>query len=184
MNKQETSIDDLYSLILIDGLPVESGGQTLCYRQVRLRETTVADERAAQRVAERVVTVQGQHRLLVSDADFRYALTLRHVDWLECDGMKLQGAVLDLDVFGKLSSHDLGLIEQRVLLITLAAEVRYGNMTQAEFEDILTEHNSQEKAPSPPPVGQVTGMGTVDSQPELGPALLATYVGTSTDSTA
>ena len=136
----------------------------------------VFDEREAQKVAERVVTVGGQPRLMVSDADFRYALTLRHVDWMECDGNKLHSAVLGDDVLGKLSSHDLGLIEKRVFLLTLAAEVRYGNMTQEQFDAVM---RGQEVKPTqaPQPVGPTTGMGANAAEPESGPTLLATYAG-------
>jgi len=49
----------LHTLTLVDGIPVERDGKTLRYRTVRLRETTVADERAANRLAERVMTVGG-----------------------------------------------------------------------------------------------------------------------------
>ena len=54
MNEQTAPvvIDDIYTLVLVDGLPAESGGKTLKYRTVKLRETTVADERAAARLAE------------------------------------------------------------------------------------------------------------------------------------
>lgn len=170
-----SAIDDLYTLILADGLPVESAGKTLRYRVVKLRETTVADERAAQRAAERVVNVGGQPRLLVSEADFRYALTIRHVESLECDGTKLPQAVLDMDVLGKLSSHDLGLIEQRVFLINLAAEVRYGNVSQEQFDQIV----SGKAAPgaSPQFAGQAAGVGADAALPESGPALLADFIG-------
>lgn len=174
--KSTPTIANLYDLTLMDGLPVQSDGREIRYRNVRLRETNIFDEREAQKVAERVVTVGGQPRLMVSDADFRYALTLRHVDWMECDGNKLHSAVLGDDVLGKLSSHDLGLIEKRVFLLTLAAEVRYGNMTQEQFDAVM---RGQEVKPTqaPQPVGPTTGMGANAAEPESGPTLLATYAG-------
>jgi len=172
-----SGIDDLFSLTLADGLPVEAGGKTIRYRVVRLRETSVADERFAQRVAERVVNVGGQPRLLVSEADFRYALTMRHIDALECDGVKLHQAVLSLDVLEKFSSHDLGLIEQRVFLINLSAEVRYGNISQDEFDRIVSGRGAEPA--SPQQSGQAPGVGAHAAQPESGPALLADFVGVS-----
>lgn len=183
MNTQSTPtassrIDDLFSLTLVDGLPAEMGGKTIKYRTVKLRETTVADERFAQRAAERVVNVGGQPRLLVSEADFRFALTMRHIESLECDGVQMHQAVLSLDVLEKLSSHDLGLIEARVFLIGLAAEVRYGNISQAEFDQIVSGRSSGMPA-SPQQSGQATGLGASAAQPESGPAMLANYVGAS-----
>ncbi len=171
-------ITDLYALDLADGLPVTQGGQELRYKRVRLRETTVADERAAQQTAERVVKVDGQHKLLVSEADFRYALTMRHIDWLECDGVKLYGASLDLGALGGLSSNDLALIEGRIFLMSLAAEVRYGNMTQEQFEAVLGGKDEQFGRRAPPQFdGQTTGLGAAFAEPESGPSVLATFAG-------
>lgn len=182
---------DLYKLTLADGLPVEREGKTIRYRVVHLRETTVADERIAQRLAERVMTVGGAPKLLVSEADFRYALTMRHVDAFECDGQRIDQPVIDLDLFGKLSSHDLGLIESRVFLITMAAEVRYGNLSEADFNALMAGEQLPASlggtmggvlggAQAPQPTGQAAELGQVDPVPEPGPALLADYVGDAT----
>ena len=169
------SIDQLPALVLADGLAVESAGQTIRYRTLQLRETNVADERAAVRMAERVVYVDGQHRLMVSDADFRYAMTYMHIDAFECDGQRLPRAVLSLDVFGKLSAHDLQQIEERVVLMALAAQVRYGLLSQAEFE-AYAAGQKQDGAP-PQPVGQTAAVGATALPAEFGPALLADYAG-------
>lgn len=172
-------INDLYQLTLVDGLPAQVDGKTIKYLRVRLRETTVADEREAARLAERVMLVGGVHKLLVSESDFRYALTMRHVDWLECDGEKLHGAMLDLALFGKLTPHDLALIEERVVLVELAAQVRYGVLTQAQFDDYAAGRipAAQAGALSPQPVGQAAELGAHAARPESGPAMLADYVG-------
>ena len=170
--------DNLHTLTLADGLPVEREGKTIRYRTVHLRETTVADERAAQRLAERVMLVGGTPRLMVSEADFRYALTMRHIEAFECDGQRIQQAMIDLDLVGKLSSHDLGLIEQRVFLVTLAAEVRYGTMTQAEFDALVSGQSPKAAgAQTPQPVGQAAELGQAAAHSQPGPALLADYVG-------
>jgi len=175
-------MDPLHTLTLTDGLPVQAEGKTIRYRTVHLRETSVADERWAQRQAERVVVVGGAHKLLVSDADFRFALTCRHIEAFECDGQRIGQAVIDLELLGKLSPHDLGLIEHRVFLLTLAAEVRYGHMAQADFDAIASGSQeapaaAAEAGQSPQPVGQVAGLGEAAAEPQPGPALLADYAG-------
>lgn len=162
-------------LTLIDGLPVESAGKTLRYRIVHLRETTVADERIAYLQAERVVNVAGKPTLLVSDADFRFALTARHIEAFECDGQRIPQAVIDLELVGKLSPHDLGLIEQRIFLIELAAEVRYGNISHADFEAIASGQR-QPDGGTPQPGGQTARMGQPAAEPRSGPALLADFI--------
>lgn len=168
-------IEDLTTLTLVDGIPVEREGKTIKYRLVRLRETNVQDERIATKLAERVMIVAGLPKLLVSDADFQYAMTMRHIEALECDGLVIPQALIDLDLFGKLSSHDLGLIEQRVFLLTLAAEVRYGTLTQEDFDKAVAGELTK-GAPAPQPVGQAPELGQADSRPGPGPALLADYV--------
>ena len=170
-------IDDLFTLRLVDGLKAESAGKHLFYKVVHLRETSVADERMANRLAERVMNVGGVPKLLVSEADFRYALTMRHIEAFACDGQKIPQGVIDLELFGKLSSHDLGLIEERVFLITMAAEVRYGALTQDAFDELVSGAKTQAAQPSPQPSGQAAELGQADPESESGPALLASYVG-------
>lgn len=181
MNTQSTpaessGIDDLFTLTLVDGLKAQSEGKTISYRTVKLRETNVADERIAQRWAERVATVGGVPKLVVSDADFRYCLTTRHIESFECDGMSIPSGMVDMDLIGKLSSHDFGLIEARVFLITMAAEVRYGTLSQVEF-DKLMNGTSTKGTGSPQRAGQTQELGQAAAQPESGPALLADYAG-------
>lgn len=168
-------IDDLFTLILVDGLTVESNGKPIKYMTLKLRETGVADERIAQRLSERVVMVGGVHKLLVSDADFRYGLTVRHIEAFVCDGQKIPQALIDWELVGKLSSHDLGMIEQRVFLITLAAEVRYGNMSQAEFDAIVMGRAPTQA--SPQREGQAADVGQASAESQPGPALLADFTG-------
>lgn len=152
-------IDDLFALTLVDGLPVESGTTTIRYKLVRLRETGVGHERAAVRQPERVVVVGRAPKLLVSEADFRLALTAQHIEAFERDGNKIPAALIGLATVAKLSAHDMGLIESREMLITLAAAVRYGQMPQAEFDRIMAGGAPAEEAPAPQPVGQAADVG-------------------------
>ena len=143
------------------------------YRLARLRETNVNDERDAVRMSERVVVVGGQPRLMSSEAEFRLALTMKHVAELQSDdGGVLAGAALDLDIFGRLTAHDLGLIERRVFLITLAAQVRYGLISQDEFDRMMAGTGPTASA-APQPVGQAAEPGAPATPSQSGPALLA-----------
>ncbi len=173
--------DNLHKLNLVDGLPAKVGDREIRYRVVHLRETTVADERIAQRQAERVVTVAGRPTLMASDADFRFALTVRHIEAFECDGQRIPQAMIDLDLAGKLSAHDLGLIEQRVFLINLAAEVRYGTLSLEDFE-LIASGQRRSGDESPQLSGQTEGVGQRPVSPQSGPALLADFTGGHSDS--
>lgn len=170
-------IDDLFKLTLVDGLRVVSEGKELRYKGVRLRETNVGNERIATRQAERVVEVRGVSKLIVSDADFRLALTAQHIEAFVCDGLTIPAALIDLALVDRLSHHDIGLIEQRVFLITLAAELRYGNITQETFDAVISGKAPEGGGKAPQPVGQAPGVGADAASPESGPALLADFSG-------
>jgi phage FluMu protein gp41 len=167
--------EDLYRVTLADGLPVLREGKEIRYKIVRLRETCVADEREAVRLAERVVMVSGQPKLLMSDADFRFALTMKHIETFVCDTLSIDGPMIDLDMMGKLSPHDVGLIESRVFLMTLAAEVRYGNLTQEAFDQAWMGSTAPKQ--SPQPVGQAASAGAGPAADQSGPQMLADYAG-------
>lgn len=176
----QAGINDLFKVILVDGLKATMEGKELRYKVVRLRETGVAEERIATRQAERVVDYRGVPRLLVSDADFKFAMNVQHIEAFHCDGETIPAAAIDLGLVGKLSTHDLGLIEQRIVLITLAAEVRYGNITPEVFAAVLSgkpTKETEQAAESPQSMGQAAGVGAAAAAPESGPALLADYSG-------
>lgn len=169
------AIDDLFRLVLVDGITLQADGRDVTYKTVRLRETTVGDERIALRMVERAVLVDGEYRLMVSDADFRYALTLRHIEALECDGIKLTQAMLDLTFLDRLSNHDLQLIEQRIFLIEMAAQLRYGAISEEDF-NLLLGGAPKEKA-SPKSEGPAEGVGQAHDSAQPVPALLADHSG-------
>lgn len=175
-----SAIADLHTLVLADGLPVQTQGaggkQELRYKTVRLRETCITDVRYATRVAERVAMHQGMPRLLVSDADYDLAITMRHCERFEVDGMSIDQSVLDLELFAKLSHHDLGLIQARVALIALAAQVRYGLLTQAQLDLVINGQDAGgAAAAAPQPLGQAQAVGEPAADAESGPALLTDF---------
>lgn len=178
MKTAHPDIPNLFALPLDDGLPMERAGQTIRYRQVHLRETTVADERWATRAAERVVQVQGLPRLLVSDDDFRLALNCRHIEKFSEPGLPdISGDLVDLELIGKLTPHDLLLIESRVFLVELAAQMRYGLISQEQFDAIVLSGNKGSTdlgGNTPPlPLGAAANVGDAAAAPGLGPQMLA-----------
>jgi phage FluMu protein gp41 len=176
--------DDLFTLTLLDGLPAMLGDKEIRYKVVKLRETTVADERKAEREAERCVQVNGAWRLVVSDSTFKHVLNMLHIESLTCDDTVLSGHLIDLDLYDRLSSRDLSRIEERIFLVSLAAEVRYGNMTQAEFEAIC-DGLAPATSPQPPqPSGQASDVGALADQSGSGPAMLADFAGKHTQGAA
>lgn len=175
MNKS-SPIEDLFVLHLADGLPGDREGRQIRYKTVRLREISVADERTATRMAERVVMVAGAPQLLASTSDQQYALTMLHIQRFECDGMFVAYGEIDLDVFGRLSTHDLGLIEARVFLLNMAAKVRYGLIDADEFARFMRSGEADKAEPSAPqPVGQAPDVGAQAHHAEPGPSMLTDF---------
>lgn len=172
----EARIDDLFDLVLADGLKLTADGKDIFYRRVTLRETNVADERKAEALSERAIQAGGSWKLLVSESNFKHALNMLHLESFHCDGDTIPRALIDLALYDKLSSRDLELIEERIFLLTLAAEVRYGNMSQADFEATVAGLKPKAVASaSPQSLGQAAGVGAVDAQPESGPSMLADF---------
>ncbi len=173
-----TKITDLTQLRLCDGLPVQqqesSGRVSVRLKNLTLRETNVADQRWAVQQAERVVMVGKQPKLMPSDAEYDIAMTLRHCAQFDGDGITLAQNVLTMDQFAQLSDHDLGLIQERIFLLHLAAQVRYGEITQEEFDDIVG--GSATPKPTAPTADDapaaLDAVGANDSAPLLPPAQL------------
>lgn len=170
-----TTTQDLFSLTLRVGLPVEREGKTIHYKVVKLREVDVSDERWAVRQAERLVLWQGQPRLVVSDIDHKLALTARHIEAFVCDGLRLERDLVDLDLIGKLKPVDLAAIEERVFQIEVAAKVRYGEITQAQYDDMFTARVEEPAAPQP--VGPSASDGAAAPADGAGPVMLADHSG-------
>lgn len=170
-------IDDLFTLTLADGLPATMGGKEIRYKVVKLRETSVADERKAEALSERAILVGGAYKLLVSESNFKHALNMLHIESFHCDGLEIPRAMINLELYDKLSSRDLEMLEERIFLLTLAAEVRYGNLTQEDFDNTLAGIVTKPAIQSPQPSGQTSGVGGAADLSESGPALLADYAG-------
>lgn len=180
---QDTSIpQELLTLHLRVGVPAERGGTTIFYKVVKLREITVADERWAVRMAERLVLWQGQPRLVVSDPDHKLALTVKHIEAFVCDTQSLGPELIDLDLIGKLRPFDLAAIEERVFMIELAAKLRYGEITQQEFDSIFGGKAQDVRAPQP--VGPAAVTGAAAPADESGPVMLADRSGAGADQQA
>ncbi len=183
-------IHDLQTLQLVDGLPAQtmSNGQRvdIRYKTVTLRETNVADERKACQLAERVMMVGNAPKLLVSEAENRLAMTMLHCASFHCGSMEIDQSVMNLDTFGKLSSHDLALIEERVFLIELAAQVRYGAITQESFDELLAVRHGKPSTDiqTPQPVGQTPIVGGLAPESDPAPMLLTEYAGGTAHSAA
>lgn len=179
---EATQTQDLFSLTLRRGLPVLREGKTIYYKAITLREVTVEDERWAVRQAERLVLWQGQPRLVVSDPDHKLALTVRHIEAFLCDGMRIEGDLIDLPLIGKLRPADLALIEERVFMIELAAKLRDGEITQEQFDQFFG--GKAEDAGAPQPVGPAAVVGAVAPADGAGPVMLADRSGAGASVTA
>jgi phage FluMu protein gp41 len=166
--------EEIYTLQLVDGLKSQVGDKKVAYKTVILRETGVGDELAAVALAERLLYVGGKPTLILSDEIYRVALTMRHIEKFVCTGLDDIGQdVLNLEMIGRLSSFDMQRIEERCLVIGLAAQVRYGLITEAEFNSMLNGEATPEQAIAPRSEGQTEKLGDVGAEHQSGPSMLA-----------
>lgn len=177
-----SSIGDLFTLVLTDGLTLIADGKEIKYRTVTLRETGVADERKAEGLSERAILVNGAYKLLVSESNFKHVLNMLHLAEFRCDQLVIPQAMITLDMYDKLSIRDMELIEERIFLLTLASEVRYGNMTQAAFDDIMMGL-AKPSVQAPQRTGQAAAVGSDDQRAESGPTLLTDFAGSAAQGT-
>lgn len=164
---------DLYVLNLADGLKSRIGDKDVIYKTIRLRETTVADELIAVELSERVMIVQGKPTLIVSDELYRLAMNMRHIAAFTCSGLDdIDTDLLNLKMMGRLSSHDMQQIEERVMLISMAAAVRYGTMSPTEFDNVLSGMG-KEQTQTKRSKDQTAGVDADDPATQSGPQMLA-----------
>lgn len=129
---------DLYTLRLIEGVPTTIGTQEVRYRIVRLREICLEDQLAAVEAAERLVRVNGKNVLVLSDEIYAIALSSRHIERFEASGVEPIGRdLIDLKLMGRLHPLDMARIDERIALINLAAQARWGLVPEAKLEAVL-----------------------------------------------
>lgn len=166
--------ENLTILQLADGLPSQIGKQEVRYKTVHLRETAVEDEMKAVEMAERVVMHNGKPMLLMSNEVYRVAYNMRHIEKFVQSGFDdIELNILNLKMIGMLSPHDMHLIEERILLIEMAKQVRYGLMTQEAFDRVFSGAEQKEAAHVPRPEGQIEGLGEDGTQHQSGPQRLS-----------
>lgn len=165
--------EEIYTLQLVDGLKSNVGGKDVFYKSVKLRETTVDDELIAVELAERVVYLNGKPTLLLSDDIYRVALTMRHVEKFTASGIDDIGQdVLNLDMFRRLSKFDMQRIEERCLLVGLAAQVRYGLIKAEDFDRMLAGDDAEQSS-LPRSEGQAEELGGAGDEHQPGPSMLS-----------
>ncbi len=153
---------DLLRLTLVDGLPTRVDGKSVVYKQVILRETTVADEIKANALAEKLVMYQGKPVLAVNEDTYTLAMTMLSCERFVCAPYDdIDQTVMSLDLFGKLSRPDLAMIEERVSLVELSAQVRHGLLSEQEFAQLFNGTTS-DKPPTKQPEGQAAAVAEAD----------------------
>lgn len=179
--------EDLYTVHLVDGLPTQIDQKSVCYKTVRLREINVNDMTAATEMAERLVTVRGKTVLVMSDELYSKAISTRYIKQFEAAGLQPIGQeLLNLDLLGKLNPYDLARIEERIALLEMVTQARYGLIDTKQLDaylESLDEHGRRRPDPAleatsaPQPQGQADELAQGGASAEPGPAMLASHAG-------
>ncbi len=178
------AIDALYTLTLVDGLETSTAdGNTQRYHKVTLRETTVEDEAAAVRLSESVMTLNNRPVLLTNDDRYTRALTMLSIDKFEGGGLPIDRSLIDDPLVGKLSRLDWSAIEQRLIVIDAAAQLRHGLINQSQFDELYA--GVMPKGPqSRESAGAASAVSNADVATSGAPELLNDRAGKNADSPA
>lgn len=158
-------MNDLQQLTLVDGLSIRQGDSDVVYKSVTLRESTVADEIKAAELAQQVGELNGRVVFAPNTDIYTHAMTMLCIVEFSGQGLEpLPAHAINLQTFGRLSRGDVSLIEERMQLIELSAQVRFGLITQQELDAALAESlgDEREAAQSKQPAGQDTELGEPD----------------------
>lgn len=159
----------LYTLELKDGIKVTQGTTEVVLRTVRFRDISYTDETVATAAAERLVHIQGVPQLLLSNAAFKTALNFQYIESIGGPALTLGRGEFTMEMVGRIHPLEWQVIESRVYVLELAAQLRYGQIDPAQFKRWLA---GEMPAQAPQPVGQAEDQGAAPSQSVPGPAVL------------
>ena len=155
MSPNKTEIIDPKVVILQYGLKTEIDGKEVPYTRVILRPATVAMDMQAIELSERLVMIGGIPTLKMSEEIYRIAMTMLRIERLECTDSNvnpIDHTLIDMRLMGKLHPYDMSRIEQGILLHDMTESLRYGNITQAQFDAVFAKDQpakDTDKAPQP-----------------------------------
>ena len=145
-------------VVLHDGFKTEIEGKTVPYTIVKIRPATVALDMRAVELSERLVSIGGVPTLKMSEEMYRSAMTMLRIERIECSDPNIKPidhTLIDLQMMSKLHVLDMARIEQQILIYDLFEAYRFGNITQAQFDEALRGDAPQDtSAPQPTGEGQ------------------------------
>lgn len=154
-NKPATTSIDPKVVTLQDGIKTEIDGKEVPYTRVILRPATVAMDMQAIELSERLVMIGGVPTLKMSEEIYRIAMTMLRIERFECVDSNIQPidhSLIDMRLMGRLHPYDMSRIEQGILLHDMSESLRYGNITQAQFDDVFAKDKpakDTDQAPQP-----------------------------------
>ena len=150
----QISATDLNQVKLHDGIITEIDGKPIPYTRVILRPATIAMDMRAIELSERLVMLNDVPTLKMSEEIYRIAMTMLRIDRIECTDSNIKPIgheLIDMRLMGRLHPYDMVRIEQAILLFDLSESLRYGNITQQQFDDVFAK---KDKKPAPQPSGE------------------------------
>lgn len=156
---------------LHDGISTSIGDKAIPYTIVILRPQTVAMDQRAIELAERLIMVNGIPTLKMSEESYRIAMTMLRIERFECTDpsmLPIKSHDIDFNMIGRLHPYDLVRIEQQVFLYDMVESLRFGNITQAAFDDLFNnakpKKDTKETQP-PQPESEAAGTEPMAKKP-------------------
>lgn len=144
---------------LVDGIKTMIGDKEVPYTIAKLRPPSMDLDWRAINMAERVMMYNGIPTLMMSQEQYTIAMNMLRIERFECVDPSIPpiaAADIELDMFRRLHPLDNAKIEQGILLYDMAEAVRYGNITQAQFDAHFNPkpNDVKDAPPAPQPEGE------------------------------
>jgi hypothetical protein len=152
---------------LHDGLITTINDKPVPYKRVILRPATIAMDMRAIELSERLVKIDGIPTLKMSEEVYRVAMTMLRIERFECSDATMSPIghdLIDMSTISRLHPFDMARIEQGILLLDMTESLRFGNITQSQFDAVFKNTEpSQDNAPQHE--GEARGTDQVAKKP-------------------
>lgn len=153
---------------LHDGIVTTINDKSVPYKRVILRPATVAMDMQAIELSERVVMISNVPTLKMSEEVYRIAMTMLRIERFECTDASMSPIgheLIDMNTIGRLHPLDMAKIEQGILLFDMTESLRFGNITQAQFDAVFNNTAKPQQDNTPQHAGEARGADQVAKKP-------------------
>lgn len=136
--KVDNKVVDPKLVTLHDGYVTKINEKEVPYKRVILRPPCLGFDEQAIILAERLIMISGVPTLKMSEEIHKIAMTMLRIERFECTDSNIDpidSTLIDLTMMRKIHPLDFIKIEMGVVLFDMVEALRFGNITQKQFDD-------------------------------------------------